>query len=225
MAQTPCSFSPTQVDLPFLASPAALQLELHVLVGVTLARAGRPPTNVSEAHLPQLQSYHLRENTVTQTLWKEPINQHGAANIEAFECDLAQGKCTAVGSLPPPLPSLLPSPPPLLKKREGTFYYRNISGEEFIFYYSLKLIPKNRRRVKLQGVTVLYEFQNNRPVTRQNCNYFRGDGNPTATAQPMTTGGRQNFITLLMGKKQKKRKPRLTQRQLNAAIFSLSLTR
>ena len=28
-----------------------------------------------------------------------------AANIEAFECDLAQGKCTPVGSLPPPLPS------------------------------------------------------------------------------------------------------------------------
>ena len=41
-----------------------------------------------------------------------------AANIEAFECDLAQGKCTAIGSLPPPLPSLLPSPPPLLKKRK-----------------------------------------------------------------------------------------------------------
>ena len=55
-----------------------------------------------------------------------------AANIEAFECDLAQGKCTAVGSLPPPLHSLLPSLPLLLlKKREGTFYYRNISGEEF----------------------------------------------------------------------------------------------
>ena len=41
--------------------------------------------------------------------------------------------------LPPPLPSLLPSLPPLLKKKkEGTFYYRNISGEEFIFYYSFK---------------------------------------------------------------------------------------
>ena len=38
------------------------------------------------------------------------------------------------------------------KKREGTFYYKNISGEEFIFHYSLKLIPKNRRRVKLQAL-------------------------------------------------------------------------
>ena len=57
-----------------------------------------------------------------------------AANIEAFECDLAQGKCTAVGSLPPPLPSLLPpSSLPHREKREGTFDYRNISGEEFIF--------------------------------------------------------------------------------------------
>ena len=54
-----------------------------------------------------------------------------AANIEAFECDLAQGKCTTVGSLPPPLPSLLPSL--LLKKREGTFNYRNIFGEGIIF--------------------------------------------------------------------------------------------
>ena len=76
-----------------------------------------------------------------------------AANIEAFECDLAQGKCTAVGSLPPPLPSLLPSPPLLAhKKKEGTFFYRNISGEEFIFYYSFKLIPKTRRRGKLQSL-------------------------------------------------------------------------
>ena len=31
-----------------------------------------------------------------------------AANLEAFECDLAHGRCTAVGSLPPPFP---PSPP------------------------------------------------------------------------------------------------------------------
>ena len=56
-----------------------------------------------------------------------------AANFEAFECDLAHGRCTAVGSLPPPLPSLLPSLPPLVKKKEGTFYYRNISGEGIIF--------------------------------------------------------------------------------------------
>ena len=33
--------------------------------------------------------------------------------------------------------SLLPSHPLLLKK-EGTFYYRNSSGEEFIFYYGFK---------------------------------------------------------------------------------------
>ena len=46
---------------------------------------------------------------------------------------------------PPSLHSLLPS-----QKNKGTFYYRNISGEEFIFYYSFKLIPKTRRRGKLQ---------------------------------------------------------------------------
>ena len=44
-----------------------------------------------------------------------------AANFEAFECDLAHGKCTAVGSLPPPLSSLLLSLPPLLKKRRELF--------------------------------------------------------------------------------------------------------
>ena len=52
--------------------------------------------------------------------------------------------------LPPLLSSLLPPSHP--EKREGTFYCRNISSEEFLFYYSLKLIPKNRRGVKLQAL-------------------------------------------------------------------------
>ena len=39
-----------------------------------------------------------------------------------------------------------------LETKEGTFYYRNIPGEEFIFYYSFKLIPKTRRRGKLQSL-------------------------------------------------------------------------
>ena len=43
------------------------------------------------------------------------------ANIEAFECDLAQGKCTAVGSLPPPLPSLPPFSPSHPQKKKGNF--------------------------------------------------------------------------------------------------------
>ena len=69
-----------------------------------------------------------------------------AANIEAFECDLAQGKCTAIGSLPPPLPSLLPSPPPLLKKRNFLLqeYFRR--GNYFVLQF--QLIQKNQRRVK-----------------------------------------------------------------------------
>ena len=60
-----------------------------------------------------------------QTLWKNR-STNTAANIEAFECDLAQGKCTAVGSLPPPLPSLLPSPPSLLKKKKEEYFRRGI---------------------------------------------------------------------------------------------------
>ena len=42
--------------------------------------------------------------------------------------------------------------PPLLEKKEETFYYRNISGEGIILHYSFILIQKNRRRVKLQSL-------------------------------------------------------------------------
>ena len=70
-----------------------------------------------------------------------------AANIEAFECDLAQGKCTAVGSLPPPLPAS----PPLLKKK-GDFLLQEYFRRGIYFYYSSKLISKNRSRVKLQAL-------------------------------------------------------------------------
>ena len=43
-----------------------------------------------------------------------------------------------------------------LETREGPFNYRNISGEEFIFYYSFKLIPKKSPPGKITDVTVLY---------------------------------------------------------------------
>ena len=90
-----------------------------------------------------LATKHFGKNRSTNT----------AANIEAFECDLAQGKCTAVGSLPPPLPSLLPSLPPLLKKKERD---RNISGEDFIFDYSLKTNSKKSPSGEITVITVLY---------------------------------------------------------------------
>ena len=61
------------------------------------------------------------------------------------------------------IPSLLLSPPSSLplsfqrtKKKEGTFYYRNISGEEFIFYYSFKNNSKKSPPSEITGVTVLY---------------------------------------------------------------------
>ena len=81
-----------------------------------------------------------------------------AANIKAFECDLAQGKCTAVGSLPPPF-----SPSPPQKKKEETFYYRNISGEGIILHYSYILIQKNRRRVKLQSLNFYLNSKKSTP--------------------------------------------------------------
>ena len=59
-----------------------------------------------------------------------------AVNMEAFECDLAQGKCTAVGYLPPLLPSLLPSPPlPTRKKKKerGLFITRIFPARNLFF--------------------------------------------------------------------------------------------
>ena len=89
-----------------------------------------------------------------------------ASNFEAFECDVAHGTSFIAtanelhGMFPPlllPSSSLLPPPSlPHPEKREGTFFYRNISGEEFNFYYSFKLIPKNRRLVKLQSLQFFF---------------------------------------------------------------------
>ena len=52
-----------------------------------------------------------------------------AANIEAFEFDLAQGKCTAVGSLPPS-PLFSPSPP---QKKERRLFFRGIFPAKELF--------------------------------------------------------------------------------------------
>ena len=58
-----------------------------------------------------------------------------------------------VPTSPPPSSSLLPPPSlPHPEKREGTLYYKNISGEGIILYYSFRLIQKNQRRVKLQSL-------------------------------------------------------------------------
>ena len=40
----------------------------------------------------------------------------------------------------------------VLKKSEGTFYYSYISGDEFISFDGFSLIPKTRRRGKLQSL-------------------------------------------------------------------------
>ena len=71
-----------------------------------------------------------------------------AANIEAFECDLAQGKCTAVGSLPPS--SLFSLPPQ--KKNGVNFLLQEYFQRGIFLHYSFILIQKNRRRVKLQSL-------------------------------------------------------------------------
>ena len=53
---------------------------------------------------------------------------------------------------PPLLSSLLPTP----RKKRGDFFFTGTFPARNLFFYSFKLIPKNRRRVKLlTGVTVL----------------------------------------------------------------------
>ena len=62
-----------------------------------------------------------------------------AANFEAFECDLAHGRCTAVGSLLPPLPSLLPSLPLLLllKKKRRKLSITGIFPARELFFITV----------------------------------------------------------------------------------------
>ena len=108
-------------SFPF-ASPFFFSLILIFLSSFSFSFSLAPSLTLALAlvlPLPLLSSLlatkHYGKNRSTNT----------AANIEAFECDLAQGKCTAVGSLPPPLPALLPQ-----KNRElfitGIFPARNL---------------------------------------------------------------------------------------------------
>ena len=69
--------------------------------------------------------------------------------LEAFECDLVQSKCTAIGSLPPPPPSSLP---PSHKKERGLFITGICPARELFFITVLNKIKKNRRRGKLQSL-------------------------------------------------------------------------
>ena len=87
-----------------------------------------------------------------QTLWKEPINQHGGQHRGIWMWSGAgqvhSSRFSPSSSpLPPPF-----SPSPPQTKEEETFYYRNSSGEGMISHYSFILIQKNRRRVKSQSL-------------------------------------------------------------------------
>ena len=88
---------------------------------------------------------------------------------------------TILPSSPPP------SPPPLLHHHHhhhlslperGDFILQEYFRRGIYFYYSFKINSKKSPPGEITSVTVFNEFQNNRPATRQNCNYFAKDGNP-----------------------------------------------
>ena len=58
--------------------------------------------------------------------------------------------CTALPSSSPLPPPFSPSPPP--QKKVGTFQFQEYFRRGIYFYFSYKLIPKNRHRVKLQAL-------------------------------------------------------------------------
>ena len=70
-----------------------------------------------------------------------------AVNIEAFECDLAQGKCTAV-------PSVLPSLPPLLKR--GNFLLQEYFRRGTYFTVQFKINSEKSPPGEITVITVLY---------------------------------------------------------------------
>ena len=93
--------------------------------------------------------------------------------LEAFECDLVQSKCTAIGSLPPPLPFLLPSPPPLLKKKKRELFITGIFPARNLFFITVL----NKFQKIVAGVN--YSHYTFILIPKQkgcNCNHFAKDG-------------------------------------------------
>ena len=78
-------------------------------------------------------------------IWRTASAQHSLLNSLHLPPNCTECCHVGDGSLPPPLSSSSFTP----EKKEGTFHYRNISGEG-IFFNSFIFIQKNRRRVKLQ---------------------------------------------------------------------------
>ena len=100
---------------------------------------------LSSLPLPLLSSRH-------QTLWKEPINQHGGQLRGIWMWSGARQVHSnrfspSFSPLPPPFS---PSPPQKKKKKELLITRR--FQPRIYFYYSFKLVLKNRRRVKLQAL-------------------------------------------------------------------------
>ena len=85
------------------------------------------------------------------------------SNFEAFACDLEQGRCTALASqftasLPPPLPSLLPSPPLPTHKNKGRelFITGIFPARELFCITVLFSIRKKSTPGEIADITVWY---------------------------------------------------------------------
>ena len=101
------------------------------------------PTNTVQSTDQQTRRPTLRRLSV---MWRTVRSQQLPTNCT---------ECSHLSFSPPLLSSLLPSLPHP-EKREGTVYYRNISDEGIILYYSFKFIQKKSPLGEITVITVLY---------------------------------------------------------------------
>ena len=80
-----------------------------------------------------------------------PPNTVERTDFEAFECDLAHGRCTAVGSLP-----FSSSLPPPQKKKVGNFLLQEYFRRGIYFLLQFKINSEKSPPGEIADITVLY---------------------------------------------------------------------
>ena len=122
----------------------SLTLALALVLSLSLLASFFPSTHFSLLFPSRQQT--LYKSTDQQT--RRPTLRHLNVMWRTVRSQQLPTNCTECSHLSSSL-LFSPSHP---EKREGTFYYRNMSGDEFIFITGFKQIPKYRRRGKLQSL-------------------------------------------------------------------------